>query len=337
VCNQKCLWCINENIRANGRKPEYLDIRALQIFLNGFQKLGGKAITWSGGGEPTCHPDFIQIVEQCAATGLDQALITNGTFGNTLVPIIAEHMKWIRISLDTIDPNEYRRTKGSEVELVIDTIANLVRNRRAQDKPTIGVNVNLGEWNFFDIENIVLKCEALGVDYVQFRPILGTPFSRHMYMEQMTPSFVEIILKQLEVISRVERSTDVLISKDKFYDLLTPHYGRNYTACRYHRFFCVLNANGDLSVCMFHLNDERFTFGNIYNTPMQEIWKSERRERVLQLCERGELDLSTCQVCCKGHEINKFLSYLDSEEGSSIREVVIRTEEIENSKNYNFI
>ncbi|MBA4348511.1 MAG: hypothetical protein C0415_00775 [Thermodesulfovibrio sp.] len=337
VCNQRCPWCINENVKANGRKPEYLNIKRLSMFLANFQSLGGKTITWSGGGEPTCHPEFTEAVEECAKFGLEQALITNGAFDENLVPVISNHMRWIRVSLDAINPEEYKRNKGTEIDVVIDRIIKLVSTRNSRVTPIVGINVNMGEWNFFDIKNIVLKSEELGVNYVQFRPILGRPYVDAIYGEQLTPNFIKTVLPELQLLSQKEKSCKVIVSKDKFKDLLEPNYGRNYGSCRYHRFFCVLNANGDLSVCMFHLYDKRFVFGNIYNETFEAIWKGEQRKRVVKFCEDGGLNLATCQVCCKGHEINKFLTYLDSEDGKLLKEVVLQAEEIKNNSHSNFL
>ena len=71
---------------------------------------------------------------------------------------------------------------------------------------------------------------------------------------------------------------DVVVSWDKFEDLERNDFGRTYVKCLYHFFICVLNANGDLCVCMYHLDDQRFTFGNIYLDSIEEIWNSRRRQ-----------------------------------------------------------
>ncbi len=85
---------------------------------------------------------------------------------------------------------------------------------------------------------------------------------------------------------------------------------RGYDRCVYHYFTCILNADGDLCVCMYHLGDRRFSFGNIYESSVAEIWHSEQRRKVVAMCLNA-LDFSTCQACCKGHEINKLIHFID--------------------------
>jgi hypothetical protein len=60
---------------------------------------------------------------------------------------------------------------------------------------------------------------------------------------------------------------------------------------------------------MYHLGDQRFSFGNIYESTVEPIWNSAQRRNVLKMCAT-QLDLSTCQVCCKGHEINKLMHFI---------------------------
>jgi radical SAM protein with 4Fe4S-binding SPASM domain len=81
--------------------------------------------------------------------------------------------------------------------------------------------------------------------------------------------------------------------------------------CVAHFFVCILNADGDLCVCMYHLGDKRFSFGNIDEQSLSDIWRGAKRREVLDLCS-NHLDLETCQVCCKGHEINKFLQLVQT-------------------------
>ena len=113
--------------------------------------------------------------------------------------------------------------------------------------------------------------------------------------------------------STAATSFRVAISWDKFEDVndTTGNFGRTYSKCLYHYLCCVLNADGDLCVCMYHLGDRAFSFGNIYEQTADEIWAGPKRREVIGMCT-SSLDLSSCQVCCKGHEINKLLSQFEN-------------------------
>ena len=47
------------------------------------------------------------------------------------------------------------------------------------------------------------------------------------------------------------------------------------------------------------------------SSPSSDIWHGAKRREVLEHCS-NKLDLETCQVCCKGHEINKFLHLVET-------------------------
>jgi len=65
---------------------------------------------------------------------------------------------------------------------------------------------------------------------------------------------------------------------------------------------------------MYHLFDDRFVLGNILEDSLETIWASERHQSVRALCGVRSTPplhhrLNGCQICCKGHEINKVLAH----------------------------
>jgi GTP 3',8-cyclase len=336
LCNQACPWCISayshlsnpamteedkERLRTKLKelpvisghpdRANGLDVGHLGQFLEQAKAKGLRAVTWSGGGEPTTHREFLAAVRLAANLGLDQGLMTNGLYKPGYVPVLGETLKWIRVSLDTLDQRKYedqKRTRG--FPQVITNVRELVKYPL-----NVGVNMNLAGWNVDGILTLARWCRDEGVNYFQIRPILGLPFEvAHNAAYRTQPQFdwanLEPLLREVETYST--ESFRVVVSWDKFEDVrnVSGNFGRTYQKCLYHFFICVLNADGDLCVCMYHLGDKRFSFGNIYENTLEAIWGSEKRRQVVQMCT-GTLDLSTCQVCCKGHEINKFMHFIE--------------------------
>ena len=60
-CNHKCIWCMFEGFKE--RKPHSLDKELVFDLLKELKSLDVKAITFVGGGEPTLHRDFDEILE----------------------------------------------------------------------------------------------------------------------------------------------------------------------------------------------------------------------------------------------------------------------------------
>lgn len=87
VCDARCSWCFY----AKSRGSKFINTERLVEFLHEAHK-HSKAVTWTGGGEPTLHPHFDILVRECE---LDQGLITNGLKIPKYSP---ERMSWIRVS-----------------------------------------------------------------------------------------------------------------------------------------------------------------------------------------------------------------------------------------------
>jgi len=302
-CNMSCEWCISSYLRSR----EFMEITVLKRFLREFHDLGGRAIGWSGGGEPTCHPKLAEAIEEAADVGLKQGLFTNGLFPKRLIKVIGENMVWVRLALDTTNPQSFSQKKGVNEKALGKVLSNI---RELSEYPVrVITNAELAEWNADHMENIIKASEQCGADIAQIRPVLPRPYTeekinRDFYIAQLQR------LREYEEMGGAEFK--VFISWDKFEDFINGEpYGRTYDKCQYHHFFCVLNANGDLGVCMYRLNDDNFIFGNIYKKSVKEIWESEKRKKVIKYCNGG-IDFSKCQICCKGQELNKFIHFIQN-------------------------
>ena len=314
ACGQNCRWCISANVRD---QPCTLDIENpnLQKFFQDFKRLGGRALAWSGGGEPTLHPGFNAALEMVNACGLPQGLMTHGVFKDSLVAPIADNCAWIRISIDTHEPRDYAYRRGTKPE----SFHRVLENTKAlvAKGAYVGLNMNVAEWNKTHIEPLYeLACE-LKVNYLQVRPTLTTPFPLGEPEDYLRPQSIQTTLARVKSLeeraARENRSTRLLVSYDKFSDIQKTDGGRahpseGYCGCKAHNMFVVLNCNGELMVCMYHLFNEQFVLGNVYRDSLEAIWASNQRQAVKAFCEQKlNHKIHQCQICCKGHEINKVL------------------------------
>jgi MoaA/NifB/PqqE/SkfB family radical SAM enzyme len=291
-CNLKCEWCISGNCRSLDSIPYF----TAQEFLRDFANSGGKAVTFSGGGEPTLHKDFVHLLIYAHALGLDIGLMTNGVFPETHREYISEYCKWVRISLDTLDHDKYKAWKG------VDRVTQVVDNLRwlhSQGKTKVGVNCNISMQH--DIQDIEQLLSLQGIcNYIQFRPILP----RYYCQENISVNYP--VWEYLRL--NYQNHPKVNLSDDKFMDLYTENVFP-FTTCEGHFFNPVVQANGDVAVCMYHPKDPKYVFGNLKTQSFRQIWKSQRRLEVIQALRQVDYK-SECQICCKLTELNKFLDFI---------------------------
>uniref|UniRef100_A0A6M3K621 Uncharacterized protein n=1 Tax=viral metagenome TaxID=1070528 RepID=A0A6M3K621_9ZZZZ len=63
-----------------------------------------RTVEWTGGGEPTLHPEINEIIEQADAFGLEQGMITNGVaLTKNVTKESLAMLKWLRISINSLE------------------------------------------------------------------------------------------------------------------------------------------------------------------------------------------------------------------------------------------
>jgi len=116
LCNQNCTFC---NYRADEglsfelfhtpetRNPNRKIPRekALEI-IGDCSLMGVKAMHFTGGGEPTVHPNYLELMGYAQGWGIETAIVTNGVKLDVLAPEV-QRLKWIRVSVDAGDAETY--------------------------------------------------------------------------------------------------------------------------------------------------------------------------------------------------------------------------------------
>ena len=99
ACNFACPHCVDSKIINTG---EYLNTEAVKRSLDILQSHGLLSVILLGGGEPTLHKDFDEIVHYIKSMGLQLGIVTNGSKLGRVANITAllEKHDWVRLSLD---------------------------------------------------------------------------------------------------------------------------------------------------------------------------------------------------------------------------------------------
>jgi GTP 3',8-cyclase len=112
VCNFRCQYCLPNGSRCSPRG--FLSVAEIGNLLAAFAELGVWKVRLTGG-EPMVRRDFLQIVEAARAIpGIRRlALTTNGyRLAASAVALKAAGLDAVNISLDSLDPEGFRRITG---------------------------------------------------------------------------------------------------------------------------------------------------------------------------------------------------------------------------------
>jgi MoaA/NifB/PqqE/SkfB family radical SAM enzyme len=93
ACNLTCSFCCF----ANRDLTERLTLNQMKECIYQFHQIGLSGVEFTGGGEPTLHPQFNQIVEYCYSLGLKVGVCTNGAKLDKITNW--EHFSWVRLGM----------------------------------------------------------------------------------------------------------------------------------------------------------------------------------------------------------------------------------------------
>ena len=126
LCNLRCTYCMPAEGVPLRPRSDFLSYEEIAAVVREAAALGLTKIRLTGG-EPLVKKDLDVLIEQLKAVpGVEEvALTTNGTLLAPLAAALkAAGLDRLNISLDTLDPEKYRRiTRGGDIEDVMRGIA----------------------------------------------------------------------------------------------------------------------------------------------------------------------------------------------------------------------
>lgn len=285
-CNLKCEWCTDMELRKNGATLETPIIESL------FREFGmhGTGVTLEGGGEPTLHPHFREIVKAGETFGVDMGLISNGTVD---ISDCVDRLKWVRISLDAGTREEYKKEKG--LDCFDRVLANIEKISAARNpKETfVGIGYVLTVRNQKHLGSLVEILERMGVDYIYIRPVEEA--------EDIVPSLENLLelRSRLAEITANTRIKYMLVINDRVVDK------NGGLPCFAHSLTSIIHANGDVALCEKRREDP-IILGNLHEGSFADIWESPAREHASQ-----KLMNADCQKGCSACRITGFNMILE--------------------------
>lgn len=129
ACNHYCHHCIDLELLNNGRR---MDLESTQILINKLIEHGLKSVIVIGGGEPTVHPQFVEILAFLKSKELQIGIVSNGTRMSQLekaAPFLTSK-DWMRLSLDAATDESFAIIHNSKSSQKLSEIIREVRDMR---------------------------------------------------------------------------------------------------------------------------------------------------------------------------------------------------------------
>lgn len=314
-CQHKCPWCyINyDQAGANSKRsgagdPKKTAVNAddqlIQAVLDA-RRMGLKAVTFVGDGEPTLHKNFAEYAARLRHCGLQLGLFSNMSFKNEhIFRSFFENFFFVRCSLDASNKEYHDATHGADdFDTVIENIKKTVSLKQQKQSvfPVIGIQYVTSRGNYMDLPAAASLYRELGVDYMTIKPMYKNKLNT--LHEENDLSFREVMPFMKEAEGFETADFKVYAKYSQFIETLgrKTNDGVYYKKCYATPLSPYLDENGNVEMCG-NLKGRGFTLGNIYKQTFQEIWLSDRRKECL-----AKIDLNKCPAGCRLDPLNKIL------------------------------
>jgi MoaA/NifB/PqqE/SkfB family radical SAM enzyme len=248
-----------------------------------------RSVTWTGGGEPTLHLHFDDIIRNTSRWIPQQGLYTHGGHvDKKRAELLKQHMTWVYVSLDAATPEAYKRDKKADrFQAACDGIRNLAG---AKGDAVIGVGFLLTRENWYYWAAMSKLAQELGADYAQFRPAI-----RYEATEPGQPAEdLEWLRGALPVLKHAAHDPFNIIDVDRFRQY-AEWEGHGYATCHWSALQTVITPNGKVWTCVNRREHAPSELGDLTQESFRAIWD---RHKAIQVDQH-------CRVLCRGHLANK--------------------------------
>jgi MoaA/NifB/PqqE/SkfB family radical SAM enzyme len=183
ACNFSCPFCVDSKLINAGKN---LALEEVKKTINTLHSHGLLSAILIGGGEPTLHKDFGEIVRYIKSKRLQIGIVTNGSRLEKIEAVVEElkEKDWIRISIDAAGEGVFKELHLPKTQVTLSRI--LEKAKKVKKKNPVvslgysfvvvweGVEINGKRLrpNMEEMARSVELAREFSFDYISFKPCL---------------------------------------------------------------------------------------------------------------------------------------------------------------------
>ncbi len=301
-CNLDCQMCV----RRAWNEP--LGDMPLEVFADLMGQLRSfdpvPTVHLGGYGEPTQHPDLLDIVQLAGATGARVEMTTNGTrlTAELSRALIERDIDRIVVSIDGVTAEGYEQIRTfSSFDMVIENLRDLkrlkLRINGRRGKPEIGLAFVAMQRNVGDLPRLPMLAAQVGASSIQVSNVV--PHTPEMEAEilyrrslnacgyRASPWVPDLSLPKLDLNGQTLGVVGQVFASPVSISLLDAGLSERANYCRFaQEGYAAVRWDGELAPCLPLLHDHpvylrqrrhevtHHSFGNIRQTDLAELWSS---------------------------------------------------------------
>ena len=320
LCNQDCYFCAyrsevglsaeqfveysEDGTRNHNPNRMISRDKAFEI-LDDAWELGVRSIIFTGGGEPTVHPDHLEIFAYALSLGFDCSLNTNGLLQRKGWEQVLSCFKYVRFSIDAGCAEDYarvRRVPASQYAKVLQHLKAAVE-ACALRGCVVGAGYVITPDNYEALVEGVEHIRNTGAAYVRLASMQSTeglsPF------EQPLPDIPSCTILQ-DVRQRIVAAKQLETPMFQVVDLFDTAMGQvpADAFCGMQQFVLYLGGNLKLYRCCYTAYTELGEIGDLSEQSFATWFQSEQKRSAI-----GQFDARDCGTCPLEHK-NATIRYM---------------------------
>lgn len=305
VCNQRCHFCSYRQPGYSSNETfderESIPFSKLAELVDDCETMGVRAIQLTGGGEPTCHPQFLPLCEMLLDCGIDLAIVTNGSRWTEGHVDCLRRAKWVRFSIDSGHAATYASMRRVEPRLYGRVRKTIRALTSFSERPTVGVGFVINEDNWREIVPATLAAREDGADNIRLSAVFQNQglFYFNEFGEQATA-----LCREAESLS-TDTFKVINLFGDRVDDLAQgrPDYDNCWISC-----LCAyVGADMNIYRCCVYAYNHQGLLGSIKDRPFREMWMDPETQRSLRT-----FDPKSCVRCMFNNKNRAVQAAIDS-------------------------
>jgi MoaA/NifB/PqqE/SkfB family radical SAM enzyme len=320
LCNHNCSFCAyrmegytsNQNFGVwdpvknmiNNNPNRMIPYEKCIEIIDDCVSMGVKAIQFTGGGEPTVHPNHDTLFKYAIDKGLDLALVSNAGIMREGVPETLSRGKWVRFSVDAGYKETYakiRRVTESSFTKALWNISKVVnaRNVNKDSELIIGIGFVVTKENWNEVYEATRVAKDLGVDNIRISAVFSP--EDYEYHKQYYSQCKELILKAK---AQFETPTFKVFNLfgDRVDDLI--QHKPEYDFCSYMHLNTYIGGDLKVYTCCNNAYNLHGEMGSIKDRSFKDFWLSDEKVK-----NYFNFKASSCERCMFNNK-NRFANYL---------------------------
>ena len=286
-CNLRCVWCVDMEFRKSSA-VDFMEPDMFRRTVHDVGEFGVRGIVIEGGGEPTVHPQFNQLLSSAVDGKAAVGLITNGIRFKSFD--LVRKMSWVRFSLDATTEAEFVESKRVKASLFQLTLDHIRLSAAKKGDCRVGVAFLATNKTGSHLYDIVKMLRGFGVDYVQIRPVT-----------EMDGEFDAVDFDLQGVQSLQTEDFGVFAHQMNRTDVVEDAPGNEGLPCLAHTLISVIGPDGSVYLCWRLTKNGQDGpdgfIGNLHDDSFRSIWAGYKRAEYVRQAADGDWCKKNCPVC----------------------------------------